>query len=56
VNTDMPVELKEFAVASIGVADSLGILVADILSLFIQSCIYKKNNIEGAVADCPFNM
>lgn len=56
MNTDMPVELKEFAVASIGVADSLGILVADILSLFIQSCIYKKNNIEGAVAGCPLNM
>jgi hypothetical protein len=56
VNSDMPMELKEFAVASIGVADSLGILVADILSLFIQSCIYKKNNIEGAVAECPINM
>lgn len=56
VNADMPVELKEFAVASIGVADSLGILVADVLSLFIQSCIYKENNIEGAVVDCPVNM
>lgn len=56
VNTDMPVELKEFAVASIGVADSLGILVADVFSLFIQSCIFKKNNIEGAVADCPLMM
>ncbi|KAL7527879.1 hypothetical protein ACHAXR_002179 [Thalassiosira sp. AJA248-18] len=54
VNMDMPMELKEFAIASVGIADSLGILVADILSLFIQSCIYKENNIEGAVANCPY--
>eukprot|EP00571_Detonula_confervacea_P004719 CAMPEP_0172314092 /NCGR_PEP_ID=MMETSP1058-20130122/21636_1 /TAXON_ID=83371 /ORGANISM="Detonula confervacea, Strain CCMP 353" /LENGTH=550 /DNA_ID=CAMNT_0013027859 /DNA_START=25 /DNA_END=1677 /DNA_ORIENTATION=- len=55
VNMDMPVELKEFAIASVGIADSLGILVADILSLFIQSCIYRLNNIEGAVVECPVN-
>jgi battenin len=56
VNTDMPIELKEFAVASVGVADSLGILVADVLSLYLQSCIYSKHGIEGAVVDCPINM
>lgn len=53
VNMDMPVELKEFAIVSVGVADSFGILLADILSLFIQSCIYSKNNLEGAVVKCP---
>ncbi len=56
MNTDMPMELKEFAVASVGVADTLGILVADILSLFLQSCIYDKHGIDGAVVDCPVNM
>ena len=56
VNADMPIELKEFAVASVGVADTLGILVADVLSLFLQSCIYDKHGIEGAVVDCPVSM
>jgi hypothetical protein len=53
---DMPMDLREFAIASVGVADSLGILVADVLSLFLQSCIYNKHGIEGAVVDCPVNM
>ncbi|KAL3765434.1 hypothetical protein ACHAW5_006927 [Stephanodiscus triporus] len=56
VNMDMPMDLREFAIASVGVADSLGILVADVLSLFLQSCIYNKHGIEGAVVDCPVNM
>mmetsp|Transcript_19634 Transcript_19634/g.41177 ORF Transcript_19634/g.41177 Transcript_19634/m.41177 type:complete len:350 (+) Transcript_19634:999-2048(+) len=54
VNADMPLELKEFAIASVAIADSLGILVADILSLYIQSCIYKQNHLDGAVVDCPY--
>jgi len=54
INADMPVELREFAIASASVADSLGILTADILSLFIQSCIYKENHLEGAVVQCPY--
>ncbi|KAL7547267.1 hypothetical protein ACHAWF_010592 [Thalassiosira exigua] len=54
INMDMPVELKEFALTSACVADSLGILVADICSLFIQSCIYKENHVTGAVVDCPY--
>ena len=54
MNSDMPKDLKEFAIASVGVADSLGILVADIASLFLQSCIYKENNLQGAVVDCPY--
>lgn len=36
LNLDFPVALREFAIASAGVADSLGILVADVASLFIQ--------------------
>ena len=30
-----------------------GIFVADIVSLFVQSCIYKRNEIGGAVVECP---
>jgi battenin len=56
INLDMPMELKEFAIASAVVAANFGILVADILSLFLQSCIYDKHGIEGAVVDCPVNM
>ena len=56
INLDMPMELKEFAIASVGVADSLGILVADVISLFLQSCIYSQHGIKGAVVDCPVNM
>eukprot|EP00579_Thalassiosira_antarctica_P001494 CAMPEP_0201872936 /NCGR_PEP_ID=MMETSP0902-20130614/5547_1 /ASSEMBLY_ACC=CAM_ASM_000551 /TAXON_ID=420261 /ORGANISM="Thalassiosira antarctica, Strain CCMP982" /LENGTH=532 /DNA_ID=CAMNT_0048399377 /DNA_START=25 /DNA_END=1626 /DNA_ORIENTATION=- len=54
VNMDMPMDLREIAIASVGVADASGALVADILSLFIQSCIYKQNHLEGAVVDCPY--
>ena len=53
INVDMPKELREFALSSASVADSVGILVADISSLFIQSCIYERNGIDGAVVNCP---
>eukprot|EP00804_Cyclotella_cryptica_P000004 CCRYP_013706-RB/>CCRYP_013706-RB protein AED:0.05 eAED:0.05 QI:382/0.66/0.75/1/0/0.25/4/80/517 len=53
INLDVPIEIREFSLASAGVADSLGILLADVVSLFIQSCIYDRNRIEGAVVSCP---
>ncbi len=55
INTDLPISLREFAISSASVADGLGILLADILSLFIQSCIYEKNGVEGAVVSCPLS-
>lgn len=36
LNSDLPIELREFGMASAGVADSFGILIADISALFIQ--------------------
>ena len=27
--------------------------IEDIVSLFVQSCIYKRNEIAGAVVECP---
>lgn len=54
INADMPIQLREFALSSASVADSLGVMLADVLSLFIQSCIYQENHIEGAVVECPY--
>ena len=53
INVDMPKELREFALSSASLADSVGILVADITSLYIQSCIYQTNGVDGAKVSCP---
>ena len=53
INSDLPKPVREFALATVSVADTIGIVVADISGLFIQSCLYKKNGIEGAVVQCP---
>jgi battenin len=47
------VDQKEFALAATSVAESLGIVVADVLGLFIQSCLYRTNGISGAIVSCP---
>jgi len=54
ISSDLPtVSLREFALSAASVADSFGIVAADISGLFIQSCLYAKNGIEGAVVKCP---
>lgn len=53
INMDVPPHQREFALASASVADSLGILFANVLGLFIQSCLYQVNGIDGAIATCP---
>lgn len=51
---DLPtIPLREFALSAASVADSFGIVAADIGGLFIQSCLYAKNGIDGAVVKCP---
>ena len=50
---DFPLGMREFAISSDSVADAFGILIADIFSLYIQSCLYERNGIEGAAVDCP---
>lgn len=47
------VDRREFALAATSVAESFGIVCADILSLFIQSCLYSINHITGAMVTCP---
>jgi hypothetical protein len=54
MNIDLPESIAEFALSSASVADSFGILVADISGLYIQSCLYDVNGIQGAVVSCPF--
>ena len=43
----------EFALAAVSVAEGLGVLVADVFGLFLQACLYKAHDLEGAVVSCP---
>lgn len=45
-------ELKELALASASVGDSLGVMFSDIFGTFVQACVYKRNGIDGAWATC----
>lgn len=50
---DVPTAYTEFCLASTSVAEGFGILVADVAGLFLQSCLYRKNGITGALVRCP---
>ena len=43
----------EFALATVSLAESLGVLVADVTGLFLQSCLYQVHLLDGAVVQCP---
>jgi battenin len=45
---------QEVALAIVSVADSFGILFADVAGLFLQACIYKHHGLDGAKMTCPF--
>ena len=47
------IDRREFALAATSVAEALGIVCADIMGLFIQACLYRTNNINGAMVTCP---
>jgi len=53
INKDLPLAKREFALSTVSVADSLGIVFADLSGLFIQSCLYESNGISGSVVSCP---
>ena len=53
INRDLPFSKREFALSTVSVADSLGVVFADISGLFIQSCLYEVNGISGSVVSCP---
>mmetsp|Transcript_22330 Transcript_22330/g.36955 ORF Transcript_22330/g.36955 Transcript_22330/m.36955 type:complete len:448 (+) Transcript_22330:95-1438(+) len=52
--SDIPLEHREFALSSTSAAEGLGTVSADIVGLFLQSCLYEIHHIEGAVVSCPF--
>ena len=43
----------EFALATVSLAESLGVLVADVVGLFLQACLYEVNDLPGAIVQCP---
>ena len=44
---------REFALAATSVAESLGIVCADIMGLVIQACLYQVNGLDNAMVSCP---
>eukprot|EP00537_Pseudo-nitzschia_pungens_P018872 CAMPEP_0172411158 /NCGR_PEP_ID=MMETSP1061-20121228/77252_1 /TAXON_ID=37318 /ORGANISM="Pseudo-nitzschia pungens, Strain cf. pungens" /LENGTH=687 /DNA_ID=CAMNT_0013147365 /DNA_START=423 /DNA_END=2486 /DNA_ORIENTATION=- len=50
---DLPLERREFALSATSLAESLGIVVADVLGLVVQACLYRINGLDGAVVSCP---
>ena len=51
--TDLSPEQREFALSSTSIAEGLGTVCADVVGLFMQSCLYQIHNIEGAIVSCP---
>ena len=45
-------QYREFSLGAASVADSAGIAVADVASIFIQGCLFKVNAIKGADYSC----
>ena len=52
IAAEMPPRLKELALGSASIADTVGIIFADIMGLSIQACIYELHGIPGATATC----
>jgi len=50
---DLPVEHREFSLSATSVAEGVGVLVADLVGLFLQSCLYQRNGLSGAIVSCP---
>lgn len=48
-----PQDHCEFALSAVSVAEVLGVVVADVLSLWWQACLYKVNGIPSAIVSCP---
>mmetsp|Transcript_77792 Transcript_77792/g.223393 ORF Transcript_77792/g.223393 Transcript_77792/m.223393 type:complete len:345 (+) Transcript_77792:501-1535(+) len=55
INKEVDPDLREMALSSACVADSTGILLADIMSLYWQWCLFAANGIaDQADGACPF--
>jgi battenin len=44
----------ELALATTSAAESMGIVAADVLGLFLQGCVYQVHGLSGALVNCPF--
>ncbi len=53
INQDLPPHMREFALSTTSIADDLGVVMADVSGLFIQSCLYLANDLDGALVTCP---
>lgn len=49
---DLPLAHREFSLSSTSVAEG-GILIAGVVGLFVQACLYQIHSIPEAVVSCP---
>jgi hypothetical protein len=55
INRDLPRQKREFALSSVAVADSSGILLGDVMGLWWQWCLFKAGGMgDQAGGKCPF--
>eukprot|EP00298_Acanthocystis_sp_HF-20_P007111 c16787_g1_i1.p1 GENE.c16787_g1_i1~~c16787_g1_i1.p1 ORF type:complete len:424 (+),score=180.03 c16787_g1_i1:34-1272(+) len=47
ISSNTPSNQRELALAGASLADTLGIAFASLISLFVQSCLFDKNNLTG---------
>ena len=54
INSDInPWSRRELAIGAASAADGMGIVLANFLGLYVQSCLYDVNGIGGATVSCP---
>ena len=50
---DIPLAHREFALSAVSLAETVGIVVADLVGLVIQACLYRANGLDKAMLTCP---
>ena len=53
IDRQVAVGLRELALSTVSVGEPIGSLLADVVALFIQACLYQSLQISGATAACP---
>ena len=53
IDRELPPHLRELALATSSVADTTGILLADVTGLFIQWCVFGALGVEPRSGECP---
>jgi len=52
ISKEVAEEKKELALSISSIGESIGTILSDITGVFIQSCLYKFNNVGGAAVSC----